>query len=68
MRDNMSRFRLITAFAAGVTAWEAIVHASLFLNGASPKLFGIRLVPRVNVVQAIVPAIASIALARYATR
>lgn len=61
-----SRLRLITAFAAGVTAWEAVVHASLFLNRSTPMLFGVRLIPRLNLVQTLLPAATSLALARYA--
>ena len=61
-----SRVRLIAAFAAGVTAWEALVHGSLLVNRSTPTLFGIRLIPRLNLVQTIVPAAASVVLARYA--
>lgn len=58
--------KLLAAFGAGVAAWEAVVHASLFLSRQSPRLFGIRLAPRLNAVQSIVPAIAALGLARYA--
>lgn len=66
MDQRTSRLRLITAVAAGVTAWEALVHASLLLNRSTPTLFGFRLIPRLNLVQTIVPATASVLLARYA--
>lgn len=66
MSTPPSRFRLVTAFVAGITAWEAIVHASLLVNRSSPKLFGVRLVPQVNLVQTAVPALVSVTLARYA--
>lgn len=47
-------------FFAGVTAWEAVVHASLGLSGALPiKLFGITITPFLNTVQIIVPALMS---------
>ena len=66
MSARPSRVRLITAFAAGVTAWEALVHGSLLLNRSTPTLFGVRLASKVNLLQTIVPALASVALARYA--
>ena len=66
MNALVSRLRLVLAFAAGITAWEAVVHGSLLLNRAAPKLFGLRLTPPVNVVQTIVPALASMTLARLA--
>jgi len=59
-------FKLLAAFGAGIAAWEAVVHASLFLNRQSPRLFGIRLSPRLNVMQSVVPAIAAAGLVRYA--
>jgi len=58
--------KLLAAFGAGIAAWEAVVHASLLLNRQSPRLFGIRLAPRLNAVQSVVPAIAAVALGRYA--
>lgn len=58
--------KLLAAFGAGIAAWEAVVHASLFLNRQSPRLFGIRLAPRLNAVQSVVPAVVAIGLARYA--
>ena len=58
--------RLLAAFGAGVTLWEAVVHGSLLANRQSPQVFGVKLVPGVNLVQTIVPAIASVALARLA--
>jgi len=47
-------------FFAGVTAWEAIVHASLGLSGVLPiSLFGITITPFLNTIQIIVPALIS---------
>lgn len=60
------RTRGLAAFAAGVTAWEAVVHLSLLLNRSSPRLFGIRLSPRLNLLQTTVPAAFALVLARYA--
>jgi hypothetical protein len=58
--------KLLAAFGAGIAAWEAVVHASLLLNRQSPRLFGLRLAPRLNAVQSVVPAIAAVGLARFA--
>lgn len=66
MARHTGRLRLIAAFAAGVTAWEALVHASLLANRSAPTLFGIRLVPRLNAIQTLIPAATSVVLARYA--
>ena len=50
-------------FFAGVTAWEAITHASFAASGVLPiKLFGITLTPKLNSVQIVVPAVTSAAL------
>lgn len=57
--------KTLAAFGAGIASWESIVHLSLLANRQSPRLFGIRLSPRVNLVQTIVPAVAAIALAAY---
>lgn len=57
---------LFAAFGAGIAAWEAVVHASLLINRQSPRLFGIRLAPRLNAVQSVVPALVAIGLARFA--
>jgi hypothetical protein len=59
--------KLVAAFGAGIAAWESAVHASLLLSRQSPRLFGIRLAPRLNVVQSVVPAVVAIGLARFAT-
>jgi hypothetical protein len=57
----------IAKFASGVTAWEAVVHASLALSGQLPiTLFGITITSDVNTIQIVVPAIISILLAYYA--
>jgi len=53
----------LAKFFAGLTAWEAIVHASFGLSGILPiTLFGITLNPGLNTVQIIVPALMSIYL------
>ena len=57
---------LLAAFGAGIATWESVVHASLLLDRQSPRVFGIRLAPRLNVVQSVVPAAVAIGLARYA--
>ena len=47
-------------FFVGVTAWEAVVHASLGLSGVLPiSLFGITITPFLNTIQIIVPALIS---------
>ncbi len=57
----------IAKFFAGLTAWEAIIHASLGLSGNIPITFwGIIITPTLNTIQSIVPAIVSILLAYYA--
>lgn len=57
----------IAKFFAGLTAWEAIVHASLGLSGNLPVTFwGITVTPALNTVQIIVPVSVSILLAYYA--
>ena len=65
---NGSGMRTLAAFAAGVTAWEALVHFSLLVSRSSPRVLGIRLLPRVNAIQTIVPAVLAVALALYAWR
>jgi len=47
-------------FFAGVTAWEAVVHAALGLSGVLPiSLFGVTITPFLNTIQIIVPALTS---------
>jgi len=62
----MSRWREVAKFAAGVTAWEAVVHGSLFLNEQTVELFGITLTPTLNLVQTIVPGLLAVGLAYWA--
>jgi hypothetical protein len=56
----------LAKFACGVAAWEAVVHATLLLNGVTVTLFGFTLTPQVNLVQTIVPAIVALGLAYFA--
>ncbi len=58
--------RAVAAFGAGIALWEAILHASLLANRLTPRLFGIRLSPRLNAIQVVVPGLISVLLARYA--
>ncbi|MFH0949134.1 MAG: hypothetical protein V1802_01455 [Candidatus Aenigmatarchaeota archaeon] len=63
----MVNWKEVAKFASGLTAWEAIAHASLGLNGVLPlTLFGITITPTINTVQIIIPAVVSITLAYYA--
>jgi len=63
----MTTSKEVAKFFSGVTAWEAIVHASLGLSGVLPiTIFGFTLTPAINTVQIIVPAAVSLALAYYA--
>ena len=49
----------LAKFFAGVTAWEAVVHASLAMSGVLPiKLCGVALTPRLNAVQVALPSLA----------
>lgn len=53
-------FKELCKFFAGVTAWEAFVHAVLGLSGVLPiSLFGIEITPFFNTIQIIVPALIS---------
>ena len=55
--------REVAKFAAGVTAWEALTHASFAASGVLPmKLCGITLTPKLNTVQIVIPALTSAAL------
>jgi hypothetical protein len=56
----------LAAFGAGIALWEAIVHASLLISRQRPRIFGIQLTDRVNLIQTVVPSIVAIALGRYA--
>lgn len=56
----------VAKFFSGLTAWEAVAHISLQLNGVLPvTLFGFTITPALNTVQIIVPAIISLGLAYY---
>ena len=53
----------IAKFAAGITAWESVVHTSFGLAGVLPlNLFGIIITPELNLVQSIVPGIIAVVL------
>lgn len=53
-------------FFAGVTAWEAVTHATLAASGVLPlKLCGVTISPRVNAVQIVLPGMASLCLAYF---
>ena len=59
-------FKELAKFAAGVTAWEALVHLSFGLSGVLPlRLFGITITKPINTVQIILPATISVILAYY---
>lgn len=63
----MINWKEVAKFASGVTAWEAVVHASLGLGGVLPiTLFGITITPMINTIQIIIPAISSFLFAYYA--
>lgn len=56
-------FKEAAKFFAGVTAWEALTHASFAASGILPiKLCGITLSPKLNTVQIVIPAMTSVAL------
>jgi hypothetical protein len=61
-----ARLKEVAKFACGVTAWEAVVHASLLLNGQTVVFFGIALTPTLNFVQTVVPAAVSVVLGLWA--
>lgn len=64
---TQEQFKEVAKFFAGVTAWEAVVHAALGLGDALPiTLLGFTLTPAINTVQIVVPAAVSLALAYYA--
>ena len=53
-------YKELAKFFAGLTAWEAIVHASLGLSGVLPiTLFSITVTPGLNTIQIIIPALVS---------
>ena len=57
----------IAKFAAGLTAWESIVHFSLYFSGNIPISFwGFTLTESFNTVQIILPALCSLALIYFA--
>ena len=50
-------FREVAKFFAGVTAWEALTHASFAASGVLPiKLCGVTLTPKLNTVKIVIPA------------
>lgn len=56
-------FKEAAKLFAGVTAWEALTHASFAASGVLPlKLCGVTLTPRLNTVQIVIPALTSVAL------
>lgn len=62
----MANFKELAKFFSGLTAWEAVVHASLWLGGALPvTILGFTITPALNTIQIIVPAAVSIALGYY---
>lgn len=63
----MVNWKEVAKFASGLTAWEAIVHASFGLSGALPlTLFGITIDSTINTIQIIIPAVSSLLLAYFA--
>ena len=62
----MNLTRELAKFGSGVTAWESVVHASLWLSGTTVTIWGITLTPQLNAVQTVVPALVSVALGLYA--
>jgi len=63
----MVNFKEIAKFFSGVTAWESVAHAYFLLSGSPTiTILGVTLTPTVNIIQVIVPAIASVLLAYYA--
>lgn len=65
-RDTGIMMKEWAKFFAGVTAWEAIVHASLGLSRVLPiKLMGVNLTPKINTVQVVLPALSSGLLVYY---
>lgn len=63
----MTKWKEVTKFFSGVTAWESVAHASLALSGLLPiTVFGFTLTPTINTIQITIPAIVSVVLAYYA--
>ncbi|MFQ6119989.1 MAG: hypothetical protein ACE5KE_08900 [Methanosarcinales archaeon] len=62
----MVNWKEVAKFVSGLSAWEAIVHGSLWLSEITPTIFGITLTETLNMIQTIIPAIISIVLAYYA--
>ena len=60
------KMKELAKFAAGVTAWETIVHSSFALSGSLPiTIFGITITETINTIQIIVPAIFTFGLIYY---
>jgi len=63
----MVKWKEIAKFAAGLTLWESIVHASLELGDLLPlNILGFTLTRTINTIQIILPLIISVLLAYYA--
>ena len=62
----MVNWKELAKFVSGLTAWEAIVHGSLWLSGTNPIIFGITLTETINIIQTIIPTITSGILIYYA--
>jgi hypothetical protein len=63
----MVNLKEVAKFAAGVTIWESIVHASLELSGLLPlTILGFTLTRTINLIRIILPLIISVILAYYA--
>lgn len=66
---NILTLKEICKFAAGIAAWESIVHLSFSLSGNIPLTFwGLKINQEINTIQIIVPALGSICLAYFAWR
>lgn len=66
MQSGVDHMKELAKFFAGVTAWEAIVHAKFGLSGILPiTLFGITITPGLNTIQTVVPALVSASLVYF---
>lgn len=62
----MVKWKELAKFAAGITLWESIVHASFELSGILPLIIlGFTLTRTINMIQIILPLIISIILIYY---
>jgi hypothetical protein len=62
----MNKRKEIAKFAAGLATWESIMHASLWISGSQPDVFGITLTTTINIIQTIIPGLVAVCLIRYA--